>query len=53
MGRGVALGPEFRNRTCTYRTCGCDTAELPVPVLHPTSGHATWAKFVSGAKVNV
>ena len=34
-GCGTASGPKFRNRTRTCGTCGCDTAELPVPVLHP------------------
>ena len=34
-GCGVALGPEFRNCTCTCGTHGCDTAELPIPMLHP------------------
>src|SRR6202522_4474510 len=35
MGCGTASGPEFQNRTRTCATRGCDTAELPVPVLHP------------------
>ena len=37
-GCGVALGPECQNHTCTHGTHGCDTMELPVPVLHPNCG---------------
>jgi hypothetical protein len=40
-GRGVPLGVEFGNRTRTFGTRDCDTAELPVPVLLPkyADGH--------------
>ena len=41
MGHGVASGPEFRNRTHTRGTCGCDTVELPVPMLHPIQEYRT------------
>jgi hypothetical protein len=34
-GHSVALGPEFWNCTHTCRTHGCDTRELPIPMLHP------------------
>src|ERR1700678_595358 len=47
MGCGTASGPEFRNRTRTCATRGCDTAELPVPVLHPTTTNESW-RLVGG-----
>jgi len=36
MGHGVTLGLKFWNHTHTHGTHGCDTAELPVPMLHPS-----------------
>jgi hypothetical protein len=34
-GHGVTSGLEFRNRTRTRGTCGCDTVVLPIPMLYP------------------
>ena len=45
MGHGVASGPEFRNCTRTCRTHDCDTAELPVPLLHPNHVLTTGLRY--------
>ena len=36
MGYGIALSLEFWNCTHIHGTHGCDTTELPVPMLHPS-----------------
>ena len=43
-GCGTASGTEFRNCTCTCGTHDCDTAELPVPALHPSSVYSLESK---------
>ena len=35
MGHSIVSGPEFWNRTQTCETHGCNTAELPICMLHP------------------